>query len=69
MKYRIFLLLYLFIAFSSCMYGQVYKTQPLSPEIHTIQVNAGGDWQRLPIIQLNNNDYHLAACRFFQSRD
>ncbi len=57
MKHRIFLLLYLLIAFSSCMYGQAYKTQPLSPEIHTIQVNAGGDWQRLPIIQLNNNDY------------
>lgn len=39
------------------IYGQAYKTQALSDEIHTIQVNAGGDWQRLPIIQLNNDDF------------
>lgn len=57
MKHRIFLLFYLFVVLSTSMYGQAYKTQALSREIHTIQVNAGGDWQRLPIIQLNNNDY------------
>lgn len=45
------------MAFSIQMYGQTYRTQALSDEIHTIQVNAGGDWQRLPIIQLDNNDY------------
>lgn len=55
MKHRISL--FLFIVFSTLMYGQAYKTQALSNEIHTIQVNAGGDWQRLPFIQLNNDDY------------
>lgn len=54
---RISLFLYLLIVSTVLMYGQVYKTQALSDEIHTIQVNAGGDWQRLPYIQLNNNDY------------
>lgn len=57
MKYCISLFLCLLIAFSGQTYGQVYRTQALSDEIHTIQVNAGGDWQRLPIIQLNNDDY------------
>lgn len=53
---RISLLLCLLIV-SGLMYGQVYKTQALSDEIHSIQVNAGGDWQRLPYIELNSNDY------------
>lgn len=57
MKYCISLLSCLLLAFSIQMYGQTYRTQALSDEIHTIQVNAGGDWQRLPIIQLDNNDY------------
>ncbi len=57
MKYRISLLIYLIIAFSTLAYGQAYKTQALSNQIHTIQVNAGGDWQRLPIIELGSNDY------------
>lgn len=37
--------------------AQVFRTQPLSDEIYTIQVNADGNWQQLPIIQLNGNSY------------
>lgn len=54
---RISLFLYFLIISTVLMYGQVYRTEALSDDIHTIQVNAGGDWKRLPYIQLNNNDY------------
>jgi len=31
-------------------------TQPLSSEIHTIQVNRNGDWMEYPIMELNSSD-------------
>lgn len=37
--------------------NKVYRTQPLSGDIYTIQVNAGGNWQDLPVIALQSNDY------------
>ena len=37
--------------------AQTYRTRPLSDEIHTIQVNADGNWQQLPIIDLNRDSY------------
>lgn len=50
-------LLLLTILHTNIIQGQVYKTQSLSDDIHTIQVNADGDWQKLPIIQLNSSQY------------
>lgn len=37
--------------------AQTYRTQVLSPEIHTIQINANGNWQSYPVIDLNSSDY------------
>jgi len=37
--------------------GQVFKTEALSGDIHTIQVNASGDWQKLPIVEMNRNEF------------
>ncbi|MFT3994504.1 MAG: DUF5103 domain-containing protein [Dysgonomonas sp.] len=48
----------LFLCSFVCLISaQAYRTQPVSPEIYTIQVNANGDWSRLPLINLNGNDY------------
>lgn len=37
--------------------AQLYKTQALSNQIHTIQINANGNWLDYPIINLNSSDY------------
>ncbi len=37
--------------------AQVYKTQPFSPEIHTIQINKNGDWQSYPVIDLSKDEF------------
>lgn len=39
------------------VYAQAYRTQAISPEIYTIQVYANGDWNQLPVIKLNSNEY------------
>lgn len=61
MKYRItFILLF----FCNILWAQPYRTQALSPEIHTIQVNKNGDWNFKPIIDLNKGDYiHISFDR------
>lgn len=35
----------------------VYRTEPLSADIHTIQVNVNGDWKRSAILSMNSDDY------------
>lgn len=49
------------IFFISCIcyttVAQSLKTEALSDEIQTIQVNAGGNWKNQPIIELNSNDF------------
>ncbi|MFR9166424.1 MAG: DUF5103 domain-containing protein [Dysgonomonas sp.] len=54
MKYWIFFLL---LPFSVIANAQVYQTEPLSDEIHTIQVLKNGDWQQSPVIEINSGDY------------
>lgn len=53
------LILSLSLVFSLLCFAQkrVYKTEPLSEDIYTIQVNANGNWQSLPLIRLNSDDY------------
>lgn len=36
--------------------AQTYRTQAISPEIHTVQVNLNGNWAQLPIQKLNGNE-------------
>ncbi|MBK5721956.1 DUF5103 domain-containing protein [Dysgonomonas sp. Marseille-P4677] len=44
--------------FISCFsYAQAYHTKALSPEIYTIQVNRSGNWDQIPVMALNGNDY------------
>jgi len=38
-------------------FGQTYRTQPLSDDIYSIQVNADADWKKLPVIKLDNNQF------------
>ena len=49
-------LLILFIAICNMLSAQAYRTQAISPEIYTIQVNLNGNWAQLPILKLNSND-------------
>lgn len=38
--------------------AQIFYTQALSPDIYTIQLlKANGDWNSLPVIKFDNNDY------------
>lgn len=61
MKYKLVTIL-LFIC--NILFAQPYKTQSLSPEIHTIQVNKNGNWSFNPIIDLNKGDYaHISFDR------
>ncbi len=39
------------------LYPQAYKTQSLSDDVHTIQVNEKGNWASLPIINLGGDSY------------
>lgn len=48
------LLLFLYLIDAN---AQVYKTEALVDDVHTIQVNANGNWQQLPIITLNSPNY------------
>lgn len=40
----------------SLSYAQVYRTTPLSSDIHTIQVNRNGEWNLNPVMTLGGND-------------
>ncbi len=37
--------------------AQIYKTEPVSDEIHTIQVNRNGEWYDYPVIDLGKGDF------------
>lgn len=53
---KIFFFILILLSISLCN-AQAYKTQPLSSEIHTIQINKAGNWLAPPIINLNSADY------------
>lgn len=55
---RIFIII-VFFTLSIVLFGQVFRTQPLSSDIKTIQVTAMGEWNSLPIISLNSPKYVL----------
>lgn len=56
MKYLIIYIL-LSIFFNTSLLAQNYRTEALSPNIATIQVNAMGEWNRNNIIKLNSDEY------------
>lgn len=43
------------------LFAQMYHTQPLSNEIHTIQINKNGEWNEYPVINLRGNDKVLLS--------
>lgn len=51
------LLIALFILSTSLCVGQSFKTEPISDEIHTIQVNRNGDWRNNSVINMNKGDF------------
>lgn len=56
MKNYILLLIILFTGISPA-YGQVYKTVPLSDEIHSIQITRNGDFMQLPILNTEEGGF------------
>lgn len=40
----------------SCSLSGQYRTQPLSDDVHTIQVEANGNWGTNPVVKLNSNE-------------
>lgn len=54
MKYKATFILLLFC---NLLLAQPYRTQALSPEIHTIEVSKNGNWNFKPIIELNKGDF------------
>lgn len=38
-------------------YPQAYKTQSLSEDVHTVQVNKNGNWASIPVIDLSGDNY------------
>lgn len=62
-KYYILLVLLPFI-YNHSIYGQSFRTMPLSPDIYTIQVNLNGDWNRRPVLNLKSDEYiHISFDR------
>lgn len=53
---RRILFLYLLVS-CQLIYGQTLKTEALSEEVHSIQVNANGNWQEEPLIGLNSDNF------------
>lgn len=53
MRYRLIIIL-LFAC--SMLSAQAYRTQALSSEIRTIQVNLNGGWSQIPVARLNSGD-------------
>jgi hypothetical protein len=54
---RLLFLIYIYLFVFCFVSAQVYRTETSSDEIKTIQVNADGNWQQLPIINLNSDNY------------
>lgn len=52
-----FVVILLLVLCSSNVSGQAYRTMPLSPNIHTVQVNVNGDWNRRPVFELDSEEY------------
>lgn len=52
MKNRIKIIIIFCISFVH-LYGQEYKTEPLSSEIHSIQITRNGDFMQLPILDID----------------
>lgn len=52
-----YIIILLFVLCNGNSWGQKFRTMALSPDIYTIQVNADGDWNRRPIIQLDSDEY------------
>lgn len=40
-----------------CVISQTYKTQSLSEDVHTVQVNEKGNWASLPVVNLHADSY------------
>ncbi|MDR1882610.1 MAG: DUF5103 domain-containing protein [Prevotella sp.] len=53
MKYMLIFIFFSSVAFLS---AQPYRTQPLSPEIHTVRVDLNTDGNRDPVAKLNSGD-------------
>lgn len=51
-----YIILLLLSAICTMVSAQAYRTQAISPEIYTIQVNMNGNWVHTPLIRLNGND-------------
>lgn len=51
-----YILTLFFLSASLITHGQAYRTQALSDEIYTIQVNLGGNWNMNPVVRLNSGD-------------
>ncbi len=54
MKYPLIFLL--FLSYCNIINAQAYRTQVISPEIHTIQVNVNGNPSLNPVLRLNSGD-------------
>lgn len=55
-KYIIAILFCFWIFPYTNSFAQIYKTEPLSHEIQSIEVKANGDWNSYPIIDLDSSD-------------
>lgn len=53
----IFIIILSIFAHLSQLQSQGYQTKALIDDIHTIQINANGNWQQLPVITLNSDNY------------
>lgn len=61
MKYKV---IFILLFFCNILQAQPYRTQALSPEIHTIQVNKNGNWNLKPIVDLSRGDFvHISFDR------
>lgn len=54
---RVVFILIFQLGIISFLMSQTYRTQSISPDIYTIQVNANGNWKNYPVIELNSDDY------------
>lgn len=61
MKYKV---IFILLFFCNILLAQPYRTQALSPEIHTIQVNKNGNWNLRPTVDLSKGDFvHISFDR------
>lgn len=57
MKSNKLYLIFIFLFSTGLLFPRNYKTEPIDPQIHTIQVIKNGNWLDIPIINLNSADY------------